>query len=214
MTKTRPKNRKDQILTVALELLQTKGYESFSYQDLSEQLGITKASIHHHFPKKSDLGVALCESIHLWHQREYQKALAVEGSNLDKLDFYINTSVRKACGDDMLCPVSSLQADVATLPEEMLHAVKRIDELEIDFMQHLIEAGRASGEFNFAGSSRAQAMLSVITYKGAIQYARLHGKDIYQETILQLKRLLTGSHELATDAIQATNKVPLVNTAS
>ncbi|MCG8611460.1 MAG: TetR/AcrR family transcriptional regulator, partial [Pseudomonadales bacterium] len=50
------KNRKQQIVELGLSLLQTRGFESFSYQDLARELGITKASIHHHFPKKADLG--------------------------------------------------------------------------------------------------------------------------------------------------------------
>ena len=54
-------DRKQQILEIGLELLQTRGYASFSYADLSERLGITKASIHHHFPSKEDLGVALAQ---------------------------------------------------------------------------------------------------------------------------------------------------------
>ena len=53
--------RKDQILEVATELVQTRGYNAFSYQDLSDRLGITKASIHHHFPSKEDLGIAVAE---------------------------------------------------------------------------------------------------------------------------------------------------------
>ena len=54
-------SRKGQILEVATELVQTRGYSAFSYQDLSNRLGITKASIHHHFPSKGDLGRAVAE---------------------------------------------------------------------------------------------------------------------------------------------------------
>ncbi|HIE19064.1 TPA: TetR/AcrR family transcriptional regulator, partial [Candidatus Bathyarchaeota archaeon] len=35
------------------------GYGGFSYSDLSKALGITKASIHHHFPSKEELGLAV-----------------------------------------------------------------------------------------------------------------------------------------------------------
>ena len=48
-------DRKEQILEVATELVQTRGYSAFSYQDLSDRLGITKASIHHHFPSKEEI---------------------------------------------------------------------------------------------------------------------------------------------------------------
>jgi len=45
-----------QILDVAQEMVQTRGYNAFSYADISAQVGIRKASIHYHFPNKSDLG--------------------------------------------------------------------------------------------------------------------------------------------------------------
>ncbi len=38
------------------------GYAAFSYADLSERVGIRKASIHHHFPTKEDLGTAVIDA--------------------------------------------------------------------------------------------------------------------------------------------------------
>ena len=57
-------DRKEQIIDTATELLQTRSFSSFSYQDLSERLGITKASIHHHFRSKKDLGKAVADRYH------------------------------------------------------------------------------------------------------------------------------------------------------
>ena len=48
----------EDILDRAEALIQTRGYSAFSYQDISDTLGIRKASIHYHFPSKTDLGVA------------------------------------------------------------------------------------------------------------------------------------------------------------
>lgn len=56
-------NRKKQIVDLALKLIQQKGFVAFSYDDISKQLGVTKASIHYHFEKKEDLGVAVTERI-------------------------------------------------------------------------------------------------------------------------------------------------------
>lgn len=47
------------IMEAAEQLLRTRGYSDFSYADLVEQAGIRKPSIHHHFPTKEDLGVAI-----------------------------------------------------------------------------------------------------------------------------------------------------------
>lgn len=45
----------DDILTCARSLIVAGGYNGFSYADIAEVVGIRKASIHHHFPSKSDL---------------------------------------------------------------------------------------------------------------------------------------------------------------
>ena len=50
------------LLTAAELLLRTKGYSAFSYADLAQEIGIKKASIHHHFPTKEGLGIAVIES--------------------------------------------------------------------------------------------------------------------------------------------------------
>src|ERR1700722_3453147 len=49
------------ILDVAEILVQTRGYNGFSYADVAAQLGVTKASLHYHFPSKAELGRTLIE---------------------------------------------------------------------------------------------------------------------------------------------------------
>ena len=46
---------KHQIILLADELFRTKGYNAFSYSDISKPLGIKNAAIHYHFPNKRDL---------------------------------------------------------------------------------------------------------------------------------------------------------------
>ena len=52
---------REALIRTAEQLMRTRGYSAFSYADLSESVGIRKASIHHHFPTKEDLGKALVE---------------------------------------------------------------------------------------------------------------------------------------------------------
>ena len=59
-TSAKPRtDTKKEILKLAEQLFQTKGYNGFSYSDISSVLGIKNAAIHYHFPSKADLGVAL-----------------------------------------------------------------------------------------------------------------------------------------------------------
>src|SRR5205807_8993019 len=59
-TRTRREPKTDQrILDIAERLVQVRGFNSFSYADVANELGITKASLHYHFPGKAELGQAL-----------------------------------------------------------------------------------------------------------------------------------------------------------
>ena len=52
---------KNALLDCAEEALRSRGYDGFSYADLAGEVGIRKASIHHHFPRKADLALALID---------------------------------------------------------------------------------------------------------------------------------------------------------
>lgn len=47
---------REQILTSAQRLVQQRGFNGFSYADIADEVGIRKASLHHYFPTKTDLG--------------------------------------------------------------------------------------------------------------------------------------------------------------
>src|SRR5947209_5357593 len=49
----------ERILDIAERLVQTRGFNNFSYADIAAELGITKASLHYHYPGKAELGEAL-----------------------------------------------------------------------------------------------------------------------------------------------------------
>ena len=52
------------ILDVAERLVQTRGFNGFSYADIATELAVTKASLHYHFPTKVALGRAVIARYH------------------------------------------------------------------------------------------------------------------------------------------------------
>ena len=48
-----------QILEIAERRMRQVGYNAVSYRDIAAEMGVKSASLHYHFPKKEDLGVAL-----------------------------------------------------------------------------------------------------------------------------------------------------------
>lgn len=61
---------KTQLLDSAERAARERGYDGFSYADIAEEVGIRKASIHYHYPSKSDLGLALIQ--------RYREGLRIE----------------------------------------------------------------------------------------------------------------------------------------
>src|SRR5476651_1847209 len=54
-----PSTRAEEILDVAQRLVQTRGFNAFSYADIAAELGISKPALHYHYPSKEALGDAL-----------------------------------------------------------------------------------------------------------------------------------------------------------
>ncbi|MDN3019476.1 TetR/AcrR family transcriptional regulator [Paenibacillus sp. BSR1-1] len=107
-------NRKEQIIDLAIQLIRQKGYVAFSYDDISKQLGVTKASIHYHFEKKEDLGAAIIDKI-MERLDRFSNSNASKAPKEKLKVFFIDRMERFRCFD--ICPISSLQTDFESLPE-------------------------------------------------------------------------------------------------
>lgn len=182
--------RKEEILVLTDQLVKSVGYESFSYADLSEQLGITKASIHHHFPRKEDLGTALCAS----YAENLSKTIAGleqgDGGAWGRIEKYLMAGAALVEDHGKNCPIASLQSQVNTLPDSMKARLRELNELELGFFTRMLEAGRTSGELTFKGDAQSQAAVILCAYKGALAYARVQGCQFFKDAVAQLKKLV------------------------
>ena len=82
---SRPLSR-EQLLTVARKRYAASGYAATSMRDLADELGITKASLFHHFPSKEALYMGALTSILIDLKSLILAAGAIEGSFEERLD--------------------------------------------------------------------------------------------------------------------------------
>ena len=115
-------DKKNEILDCAQALIQTRGYNGFSYADISSTVGIRKASIHHHFPTKVDLVVAVVERY-----RDFFNTcllnINTENNWISKIKLYAGL-YHKALAEDKLCLCGMLASDMETLPDEVKKVVR------------------------------------------------------------------------------------------
>ena len=154
------------------------------------RLGITKASVHHHFPHKEDLGAALCDSYESTLAKKFAALEARSGGAWEKLDAYFNGGAALVEDHGKTCPISALQSEVNTLPTPLKERLRGLDNLELGFVARVLDAGRRSGEFRFMGEPAAQAALLLSCYKGALSFARIHGCVFLRDVMGQLRRTL------------------------
>ena len=167
-------NRKQQILALSADLLREKGFSGFSYQDLAKALGINKASVHHHYPQKEDLGLALCDWTEQWLQQGFDHFDASNTSALAKLNHYLATAARHTFSEQKLCPVSALNSELTRLPVAMQQRLAALASFEQQWIEGVISAAQQDGELKPMASASEMAQLFIHSCKGALFYGRLH----------------------------------------
>lgn len=180
-------DRKPQILQVAAELLQTRSFTAFSYQDLSDRLGIRKATIHHHFSTKDDLLQALAER---FRTRQIERLRAIDESYRrpwDRLEAFLSMMASIMETGTKICPVGILQAEFNVLPERTRESVRQLHTVGRNWLAGLLAEGQESGEMEFEGSPEDRAALVLAALQGALQIARAHGPREFSIIVKEIR---------------------------
>lgn len=169
----RPRSSKTplHVLDVAERLIQTRGFNGFSYADVAAEVGITTASLHYHFPTKADLGLSLLQR----YQETFEEALAElarsGGDTRTLLEGYAEL-YRSVLRKDRMCLCGMLAAEHSTLPASMQRALKSFFDANERWLAGVLEAGRRKGELKLTGAAREEARLVVAALEGALLVAR------------------------------------------
>ncbi|MCR4378001.1 MAG: TetR/AcrR family transcriptional regulator [Rhodospirillales bacterium] len=164
---------RDRILDAAQFLLETRGYNAFSYQDIANQLGIKKASIHYHFPTKADLGAALAAR-HTERARELLQGLdASDVSAKKKIEAFIEPFQTIADGCDRVCAGGMIAAEFPTLDPGTQANMRSFFHLMHQWLATVLDDGRADGSFSFKGPANVKADVFIAALEGMILLARV-----------------------------------------
>jgi TetR/AcrR family transcriptional regulator, transcriptional repressor for nem operon len=177
------------ILEIAERLVQTRGYNAFSYEDIAQSLHVTTASLHYHFPTKANLGRELIEHykhLFLGALADIDKFGADAG---DKLKRYVGLYA-KVLRNNRMCLCGMLAAEFATLPKPMKTALRHFfDENEL-WLSAVLADGHANNELHFAGPAQEVARYLIGSLEGAMMLARSYDDAERFESTAQ--RLLAG----------------------
>jgi TetR/AcrR family transcriptional regulator, transcriptional repressor for nem operon len=179
------------ILDAAEELVQVRGFNGFSYADVSAEVGITKAALHYHFAGKADLGLALIT--------RYADRFAGELAKLDRRRAAPAARLAGYTGlylhvvrQQRMCLCGMLAAEYQTLPDPMREAVTSFFDANESWLEKVLEEGRQDGTLRFPGTPSDTARVVIACLEGAMLVARPYGDpDRFQTMATSLLAGLT-----------------------
>jgi TetR/AcrR family transcriptional regulator, transcriptional repressor for nem operon len=189
LTLRQPEDRPDQmeqttsqkILDIAQSLIVAGGYNGFSFADISDAVGIRKASIYHHFPTKIELVRMLVEQ----YAQKAASALEAVRSNVpepvNQLEAY--TGYWQTCigdGSQPFCVCAMLASEMEILPKEVAAEVQVHFRNLSAWLTKVLEDGAARGQFRLDRSSEQMAQILMASVHGAMLSARaLDNPDLF-----------------------------------
>ncbi|VWC63748.1 TetR family transcriptional regulator [Burkholderia lata] len=164
------------ILEAGRQLIMRRGYSGFSYADIADAIDIRKASIHHHFPTKADLAVAVLQQSQANFDADMSLLDASGADALVQMRAYIGYWERCIADDSApFCVAGMLGAELPALPDEVARAVKaHFDDLAA-WLVRVLEAGVKDGVVQPGVSVQTEAATFISLVYGAMLAARAYG---------------------------------------
>ena len=160
------------ILDKAQELVQKRGFNAFSYADLSKEIGIKTASIHYHFPSKIDLGVMLIDRYRRVFIEKLNEVNFDESNPVEKIRQYIKL-YNDTLINDRMCLCGMMASDGATLPKKMQKSIKEFFIENEKWLAKVFKEGKGKNLFNFIGSEKQQSQAFLSGLQGALLISRV-----------------------------------------
>jgi TetR/AcrR family transcriptional regulator, transcriptional repressor for nem operon len=184
----------DRIIAAGRQLIMRRGYSGFSYADVAEAINIRKASIHHHFPAKTDLVIAV---LNAWRDAFDADVASLQASGADaiaQLRAYIGHWERCIADDTApFCVAGMLGAELPSLPEEVALVVKAFFDNLTSWLERVLESGVKNDLIKLDSSVRTEAATLMSLVYGAMLATRASGnvalfKDVSEGAVERLMK--------------------------
>lgn len=161
---------RERILETAQQLAQQRGFNAFSYADISAAVGVRKASIHHHFASKEDLELEL---VRRYRQDFVARLEAIEARQpraLERMREYGQVYLATLSGGG-ICLCGMMASDIASLSPQLREPLRVFFEDQVRWLTGVLTQGRESGELRFAGHPAKRALSVLADLQGGLVIA-------------------------------------------
>ena len=165
------------LIDAAQELVQSRGYNAFSYRDLAARIGIKTSSIHYYFPTKGDLALAIVARYRTRFRGALERIEAENGAPAATLDAYLALICDTFAADSLICVCGMLATDAASLPDAARQEVRGFFADNEQWLTRLLARGRESGDFHFAAAPEHVASALFASMQGSMLSASALGEN-------------------------------------
>jgi TetR/AcrR family transcriptional repressor of nem operon len=180
---------KTRLLDAAQLLVQTRGHNGYSYRDLAEQVGIRTASIHYHYPTKTDLTVAVVQRYREAIIESMAKVAVSKTTLSDRMDAVCQAFAETLKCDSRICVSCALAGEYLSLPSEVQAELKDLIADSETWIARFLAEGQSRGEISGELDSLLLARLWYAALQGALVMARASRTDTLAEVTSVLKQI-------------------------
>ncbi len=162
----------ERVLSAAEGLVQRFGYNGFSYDDIAQQIGIKKPSIHHHFATKAELVAIVAQR---YTHRFLEQLDLIESTHSDahaRLDAYVTLFEQTYAQDRKLCVCGMLGSEANDLPMDVANEVQEFFVRNLAWLAHVITAGYNGKKAIHRDEANTRAMTFLCALEGAMMVGR------------------------------------------
>ena len=164
----------ERIVDAGEGLIQTVGYNGFSFDHVAKIVGIRKPSVHHHFATKAELGAVIVQR---YTHRFKVALLGIEGqtsSSAQRLQAYAQLFEQTYEQSRRLCLCGMLGAEADSLPEEVRVEVHQFFRVNIAWLTEVFQSGLTQQEL----SAEAPAPALAESYMSLLEGGMLVGRGL------------------------------------
>ncbi len=180
---------KTSLLDSAERAVRERGYDGFSYADLAEDVGIRKASIHHHYPTKAVLALAL---IQRYRENFFDAIAGIDKKHLkagERLDAYIKLYRSALSGGNMLCMCIAFSIARDSLSDDVLAEINGFHKDALSWLALVFEAGASDNSIQDVGDSKLEAAACLALVEGGQLIGRSAKKVSHFDRAVELLKI-------------------------
>lgn len=148
---------KEKILDSAERMVQSRGLNSVSFKDLADDVGLSKATVFHHFRNREELVLALVDRCETKHGKECAAVVNSPKSAPKKLVEFAE-GFGAELEEELPCLLGSIGSCLSTLSPKTVTRLHEVTTAMTKRFETVFEQGRREGTLSFEGKPKDAAI--------------------------------------------------------